>query len=126
MALIENVRDFKAFQEAYVLAVELRPLLQEFPKTEQIAGIASQMRRASTGICANLAEGFGKRQSRVELLRFVRMARGSVEEMDVWLSFSADFGYLQKDLAQSLRDRYQQVCKLLNGFERSVNKLGNA
>ncbi len=80
------------------------------------------MRRASTGICANLAEGFGKNQSKPELLRYIRIARGSAHEMDLWLNFAGDFGYIDKEVVNNLRTRYEHVCKLLNGFERSITQ----
>ena len=42
------------------------------------------MRRASKGICGNLAEGFGKQSiSKVEFKRFIAMAIGSADEMQV-------------------------------------------
>ncbi len=57
----------------------------EFPRIEQFA-LADQVRRAS--ICANLAEGFGRQQqSKPEFRRFLMMALGSADEMQVWTMY---------------------------------------
>jgi four helix bundle protein len=120
MALIEGVTNLKAFQEAYRLILEIRPLAKSLPQTEQFNGIADQMRRASTSICANLTEGFGKNCSKTELRRFVRIAQGSAHEMDFWLKLSGDLNYIDNKIVQDLRERYNLVSRLLKGFEKSL------
>jgi four helix bundle protein len=121
VAFAETHRDLLVFKAAYSLALEVRPLTHEMPKSEQYGGIADQMRRASTGICANLAEGFAKNKSKLEFRRFVGMALGSASEMDVWLMFSADFGYLSAPVSEELRQRYAEVSKMLRGLEQKLS-----
>lgn len=48
------------------------------------------------------------------------MALGSTHEMDLWLSFAVDFGYLEESKGANLRERYSHVRKLLNGLDRSL------
>ena len=46
------------------------------PKVEQF-DLASQIRRASKSICANVAEGFGKQgRSKAEFKRYIQMSIG--------------------------------------------------
>src|SRR5437868_10749761 len=76
--------DLEVFSRAYRLSLKVHRASLEFPRIEQFA-LADQIRRASKSICANIAEGFGKqRQSRTEFHRFVVMAIGSADEMQVW------------------------------------------
>src|SRR5690242_21878083 len=76
--------DLDVFRRAYALSLEVHRTSLDFPRIEQFA-LADQVRRASKSICANLVEGFGKqRQSRSEFRRFVIMATGSADEMQVW------------------------------------------
>ncbi len=71
----------------------------EFPRIEQFA-LADQVRRASKSICANLAEGFGRQQqSKPEFRRFLMMALGSADEMQVWTMYCRDLGYIGADMA---------------------------
>ncbi len=121
MALIKGVYDFKAFQEAYALVLEIRPLAKSMPQTEQYNGIADQMRRVSTSVCANLAEGFAKNKTKPDLRRYVRISIGSAEEMDFWVKLATDLEYIEPSKGEELRERYKLVCRLLNGFETSIS-----
>ena len=121
MGFVQSYRDLLVFKAAYALALDIRPLTHDMPKFEQFGGIADQMRRASTGICANLAEGFGKNQSKAEFRRFVNMSLGSASEMEVWLLFAADFGYIESSLSAELRGRYGDVSKMLRGLEQKLS-----
>jgi four helix bundle protein len=87
----------------------------QFPKIEQFAGLADQMRRASKSICGNIAEGYGKRRrSSAEFKRYLLMAIGSADEMRVWLRYCSDLEYIdQKRCAQWREDtvRSRACCK---------------
>src|SRR6266851_5213293 len=76
--------DLEVFRRAYRVSLEVHRASLEFPAIEQRA-LADQIRRASKSICANLAEGFGRQLvSKPEFRRFVTMALGSADEMQVW------------------------------------------
>jgi four helix bundle protein len=88
---ISSVEDLEVFRRAYAVSLDLHQASLQFPKIEQFGGLADQIRRASKSICANLAEGFGKqRQSNLEFKRYVLMAVGSSDEMQVWLKYCSD------------------------------------
>ena len=92
--------DLEVFRRAYRLSLEVHRVSLEFPRIEQFA-LADQIRRASKSICANIAEGFGKqRQSRTEFHRFVSMAIGSADEMQVWTLYARDLGYIGAEVAE--------------------------
>lgn len=57
---VNGFEDLEVFKRAYKVSLEIHSLSLNFPKHEQFAGLADQMRRASKGICANIAEGYGK------------------------------------------------------------------
>ena len=77
------------------------------------------MRRASKGICANLAEGFGKQSiSKAEFKRFIAMAIGSADEMQVWLKYCRDLGYIDELQSQPLSNSYQAIAKMLTGLHK--------
>ncbi len=113
---IRSFEDLDVYQKAYGLALEIHKLTLNFPRVEQYA-MADQMRRASKGICANIAEGFARqRSSTPEFKRFLSMAIGSSDEMKVWLNFSRDLDYLGVDKVTSLCERYVVVAKMLSGL----------
>ena len=75
------------------------------------------MRRASKSICANIAEGFGKqRRSNLEFKRYLLMAIGSADEMQVWVRYCADLEYIDRKACAMWRDEYRQIAKMLQGL----------
>ena len=110
--------DLEVFGRAYRLSLEVHRASLDFPRIEQWA-LADQVRRASKSICANIAEGFGKqRQSRSEFHRFVSMAIGSADEMQVWTLYCRDLGYIGGEMAERWRGEYQEIARMLQGLIR--------
>ena len=104
----------EVFKRAYRVSLEIHRASLAFPMAEQQSGIADQMRRASKGICANIAEGFGKRPySKAEFRRFIAMAIGSSDEMRLWLRYCFDLGYLEESSWRVWRDTYEEIAKML-------------
>ena len=72
-------------------------------------------------ICGNIAEGFGKqRRSSAEFKRYLLMAIGSADEMQVWLRYCADLQYLDQKMCAEWRDEYRQIAKMLQGLYSTV------
>ncbi len=118
-AKIMDYKDLVVWQKAYQLSLEIHKHTLDYPRYEQFE-LASQMRRASKGICANLAEGFGKQSvSKAEFKRFILMAMGSADEMRVWLSYSKDLGYLNEAACEKLEIAYRDIARMLNGLHKS-------
>ena len=99
-SFVSRVEELEVFGRAYRVSLEVHRASLEFPRIEQFA-LADQVRRASKSICANLAEGFGRQQqSKPEFRRFLMMALGSADEMQVWTMYCRDLGYVGADMAE--------------------------
>ena len=117
---IQGFEDLAVFKKAYGVSLEVHRASLDFPRHEQMNGLADQMRRASKGICANIAEGYGKQSiSKAEFRRFISMAIGSADEMRVWLRYCHDLGYLDQARWQSWRTTYRDIAKMLSGLHKS-------
>ncbi len=117
---IHSFEDLEVFRKSYKISLEVHKTTVKFPQIEQINGLADQMRRASKSICANLAEGFGKQSiSKAEFRRFIAMAMGSADEMQVWIRYALDLGYVSRDRWQQWQREYQDIAKMLNGLHKS-------
>ena len=122
MKAINSFEDLIVFQRAYKVSLEIHKLSLQMPKEEQFGGISDQMRRASKSICANIAEGFGKRYiSPKEFKRYLSIAIGSANEMKVWLRYSLDLGYIDQTKWQSYKQEYLEIAKMLQGLHTSWN-----
>ena len=115
---IDRGEDLEVFQRAYVLSLEVHRASLDFPRIEQFA-LADQVRRASKSICANLTEGFGRqRLSRPEFGRFLMMAIGSADEMQVWTLYARDLGYIGADVAERWQGEYREIARMMQGLSR--------
>jgi four helix bundle protein len=77
---IQRHQDLLIWQKSMDLVIEIYRLARLLPINEQY-GLASQMRRASVSVPANIAEGFG-RWHKKEFLRFLLLANGSLKELE--------------------------------------------
>ena len=112
-----SVEDLEVFQRAYRISLDLHRAWLQFPKVEQFGGLADQIRRASKSICGNIAEGFGKqRRSNAEFKRYLLMAIGSADEMQVWVKYCADLEYVDQKVCERWRDEYRQIARMLQGL----------
>ncbi len=113
---IKDFTDLVVYQKAYEKSLEIHRETMKYPQHEQYE-LGSQMRRASKGICANIAEGFGKQNvSKPEFKRFLLMAMGSADEMRVWARYSFDLGYIEERSWADWNKSYSDIAKMLNGL----------
>jgi four helix bundle protein len=99
------------WHKAHALALAVYRLTEHFPRQE-LYGLTSQLRRASTSIPANIAEGCG-RSGNAELARFLRIALGSASELEYHLLLARDLGYLTPPEFAEATDATQQVKRML-------------
>ena len=85
-----------------------------YPKSE-LFGLVSQMRRCAVSVPSNIAEGYG-RGSNTDLVHFLRIARGSVNELDTQVSISRDLSFIEEETANALDELNEEVLKMLNSL----------
>ena len=113
---IKDFTDLVVYRKAYEKSLEVHRETMNYPRHEQYE-LGSQIRRASKGICATIAEGFGKQNvSKQEFKRFLLMAMGSADEMRVWARYSFDLGYIDADRWKDWNKSYSDIAKMLNGL----------
>jgi four helix bundle protein len=84
-------------------------------------GIVSQMRRSSSSVCANIAEGFGRGTTR-EFLRSLQISPGELEETRYFLYLSRDLGRITPEEFESLNQICDSTGRLLNALGTSLPK----
>lgn len=117
---IRTARDLDVYKRAYSVSLDIHKTSLAFPKIEQFA-LADQMRRASKSICANLAEGFGKQtHSKLEFGRFLSIALGSCSEMQTWIMYAWDLGYIQQSELNNWLKEYDAIFAMLIKFREKL------
>ena len=114
-----SFEDLEVFQRAYKISLEIHKRSLEFPTVEQY-GLAQQIRNASKSICADIAEGFGKRSySKAEWIRYLKIAVGSGDEMRVWARYCLDLGYVDERTWNTWSTEYKEITRMLQGLIKS-------
>ncbi|NEU73105.1 four helix bundle protein [Hassallia byssoidea VB512170] len=121
---IRSYQDLQVWQEGMNLAEACYQLTRTFPKDE-LYGMTSQIRRASASIPANVAEGYG-REYRAEYIRHLRIAQGSLKELETHLLLSAraGVGLTTTQAVNPILNKSESVGKLLRALIRSLEKKG--
>lgn len=88
-----NHKKLAVYLEAKKLCLETYQLSNHLPAEEKF-GLITQIRRASTSVILNLAEG-SSRHSGLERKRFYEKARGSIVELDTAIDICTSLGYLK-------------------------------
>ena len=112
-------RRLKVYERSYKAGLAVYELTKSYPEEERY-GIVSQMRRASTSIPLNVAEGYAKRSSQEEFKRFLLMAAGSANEMSVLLEYSRDLGYIGSQKYEKAAKEYDEIGKMLSSLIKKV------
>ena len=108
-------KGLKAYEASYTLAIEVYNETKGMP-WEELYGLTNQMRRAAASIPANIAEGYGKKESAAEYRRFLLIAKGSCYEVSVWIEMCADLGYISNQWAEEKAVQYDEVARMLSGL----------
>ncbi|MBY3071363.1 four helix bundle protein [Rhizobium laguerreae] len=115
---ITSYRDLKVWQFAIELSVVCYEVTRTFPR-EEIYGLTSQIRRSSASVAANIAEGYG-RENRGSFAQFLKIAQGSLKELETHLIIAGRIGFLQASALDELLDRCDEIGKMLGSLIRSV------
>ena len=118
--MIQSFHDLQVYEESYRLALEVYRASEAYPKEERY-GLASQIQRAAISIPLNLAEGYGKHESAAEFKRYIRMAMGSANEIEVLLNLLKDLGYMTVEKAEELKEKYIAARKQLYRLQEKWN-----
>ncbi len=89
------------------LAVGCYEGTKAFPASETY-GLTSQIRRSAASIAANIAEGHG-RESTATFVHFLRIAQGSLKELETHLILAQRVGLMPDDAAESLCDDCDEI-----------------
>ena len=115
-----TVWDLEVFKRAYELSLDVHRVSLSFPKIEQYGGLADQLRRSSKSVCALVAEGVGRqRGSKAEFRRYLVMALGSADEVQLWCRYAADLGYVERTVAATWADGYGRIARQLQSLAGS-------
>lgn len=111
----KTFRDLEVWQKAHKLVLSIYKYSDRFPGKETYS-LTSQLRRAAISVAANIAEGFKKR-GRLDKIRIMNIAQGSLEETRYYLILACDLGYGD---SSTLLEETDIVGRMLDGYISSI------
>jgi four helix bundle protein len=108
---IRSYRDLVVWQRAMIIAEGTYHLTRAFPR-EEAFGLTAQARRAAASIAANIAEGYG-RGSRPAYANFVRIAQGSLKELETHLLLAERVGVAPAGSTESLLTEADELGRMM-------------
>ena len=117
---MKDYKNFLVWQKSHQLTLDVYKILHSFPK-EEMFGLTSQMKRASSSIPTNIAEGCG-RNSDKDFTRFLVIAFGSANELEYQIILSSDLNFIQSEVSEKLLAQVEEIKKMLNGLITKLNK----
>ncbi|MEX0703289.1 MAG: four helix bundle protein [Planctomycetales bacterium] len=116
---VQNFRELIVWQKAMDFVTDVYRATADFPRDERF-GLTQQLRGAAVSIPSNVSEGQG-RGSTADFLRFLNIARGSLNESQTQLLLAYRLGFLPEQWLSRLMDCSEEIARLLNGLMRALN-----
>lgn len=120
MSAIQSYQDLQVWQKSMDLAANCYQLTKGFPRAE-VYGMTSQIRRAAASVPANIAEGYG-RENRGEYIQFLRIAQGSLKELETHLLLSLRVDLTKDEAVKPILEQCDTVGRMLRALIRSLQK----
>lgn len=111
------MRDFhqlSVWQKSHQFTLDVYTLTRAYPKDE-LFGLTSQIRRSSSSIATNIAEGCG-RGSDADFGRFLLMAMGSASESEYQILLSFDLNYIDENQYKQMNAKVTEIKRMLSSL----------
>jgi four helix bundle protein len=115
---MQDFRNLKVWKKAHDLTLEVYDATRAFPK-EEMYGLRSQLRSASSSIGMNIAEGCGRRGD-AEFRRFLHFSMGSASELEYELLLARDLKMLTEAQHKNLEKNVIEVKRMMASLLRKL------
>lgn len=114
-----SYQNLLVWKKSIELVKHIYNVTKTFPR-EELYSLTDQLKRSSTSIPANIAEG-SQRSSYKEFVHFLFIAKGSAAEVETFLMIVNELGYLKEDDFVNLKKLILEILKMLSSLIKSIN-----
>ena len=115
---VRSYRNLDVWNVAMELTVALYGLAGRLPRDERFE-LSAQVRRAAVSVPSNIAEGPSTGMDGL-LLRHLRIARGSLGELETHVELAVRLGFLTAGEVRQVVEQLARTGQLVNGLMRSL------
>lgn len=117
---VKTYKDLLIWQKGIQLVKQVYAGIEGFPNNE-VFGLQNQMKRAAVSVPSNIAEGWG-RSSKQSYIHFLRVARGSLFELETQLIIAKELNFISEIKFNELSNLITEESKMLNAFIKTLSK----
>lgn len=111
---MRNFQNLEIWKKSHQLTIKIYSVTKLFPK-EELFSLTSQMRRSSSSIPTNIAEGCG-RNSNPQFAHFLQIATGSCSELQYQLILCKELSYLTEEVFKALETETVEVRRMIYSY----------
>ncbi|OPC19166.1 four helix bundle protein [Elizabethkingia meningoseptica] len=115
---MKNFKELLVWQKSIDFVTIVYKVTDSFPDTENF-GLKSQLRRASISIPSNISGGCARR-SKTDFIQYLKIARGSVAEVETQIIISHNLKFINQEIYFELSELIVEISKMLNGLINSL------
>jgi len=106
--MIKTFFDLDVYRLGNEYVMKIFKETRSFPKSEMYS-LTSQIVDSSRSICANIAEGWGRRVYESEFKKFLVYSMGSLQETKSWLQFACQCEYITDETLKNLSEEAEII-----------------
>lgn len=118
MTTIRSHRDLHVWRKGMDLVEAVYAMTRTFPADERFR-LVNQATRAAVSVPANIAEGHS-RATRRDYANFVAIARGSLMELETYVTIATRLGYVSSDATLDLHARIEEISRMLTSLRKRL------
>ncbi len=116
---MRNYKNYLVWEKGHQLTLDVYGLVAKYPK-EELYNLVSQMKRSSSSIPTNIAEGCGRKSDK-DFSRFLYIAFGSANELEYQILLSLDLDLITAEQGKLILSKVEEVKKMLNSLIQKLN-----
>jgi four helix bundle protein len=111
-------KKLRIWTESMLLTEKIYTITKNLPK-EEIYGLTNQMRRCSTSIPSNIAEGYMRGRPK-EIINFLTISLGSSAELETQLEICRRLNFVSGEATTELLEHISALQKQIYSFIKAV------
>lgn len=120
MKKFNSFKDLVVWQKSMDLTVSVYSNIKKLPQIENF-GLISQIQRSVVSVPSNIAEGYGRNQTR-DFIRFLQISMGSLYELQTQMEICYRLTYIEKEEYNTFDQHSVEIAK--NAFQFNTETQG--
>ena len=116
---MKDYKKYLVWQKSHQLTLDVYKLSAKYPR-EETFNLVSQIKRSSSSIPTNIAEGCGRKSDK-DFSRFLYISFGSANELEYQMLLSKDLDFISAEEYKKIQLQTEEIKKMLNALIKTLN-----